>query len=99
MTFQQLQRLIFIDAMLANVRVLRRSDLQEALGISAAQASLDMRLFRKLYGETLTYCPSQKGYLRGNRPNVWDDIIHQPVQAGVRMVHIAADVLIENADG
>lgn len=72
MTRAQMMRLIWIDAWLESGEILlRRAHIEQAFGISTAQASLDLRAFRRLFSRRLGYDASAKGYVRGVIPPVF----------------------------
>ena len=63
MTRGQGLRLIWIDAFVEEKQfVMRRAHIELAFDISTPQASLDLRLFMRLFPGRLVYDKSEKGY-------------------------------------
>ena len=62
MNFSRAMRLIWIDARLAAGDCLRRKHIMEAFGVSVAQASSDLHLFKKLFPDLASYDVSAKCY-------------------------------------
>lgn len=63
MRYQVKQRMDFILSVLKEKGTLNRSDLTKQFNISTPQASLDIKMFLKLYPKILTYDPNKKHYI------------------------------------
>lgn len=58
------QRLLFIDFLLHQYGEVNRSALMDFYGISAPQATKDLKLYMAIAPDNARYCHSKKAYLR-----------------------------------
>ena len=72
MNFSRAMRMIWIDARLAVGGCLRRKHIMEAFGVSVAQASDDLRSFKRLFPDLISYDLTTKCYT-ATRTGVFGD--------------------------
>lgn len=100
MTFAQVMRLIWIDAVLSDDRPLQRSEIAEAFGISIPQVSLDLREYQARWPDTIRYDRRHKGYFRKGRAPVFPDWHRNTIRLAQRDVRgVMAALERETANG